>query len=161
MTALLEVKNLSVAFGDRTVVEGASFTLNKGETLALVGESGSGKSVSALSILKLLQYPPASHPTGQILFKGQDLLTAPEPALRKVRGRSISMIFQEPMTSLNPLHTVEKQIGETLSLHQGLSGGAAQRRVAPRNPRQRQRTPAHADVQELSQHLIRLVWLNR
>ena len=128
MTALLEVKDLSVAFGARTVVEGASFTLNKGETLALVGESGSGKSVSALSILKLLQYPPASHPTGQILFKGQDLLTAAEPALRKVRGRAISMIFQEPMTSLNPLHTVEKQIGETLLLHQGLTGQAARER---------------------------------
>ena len=128
MTALLEVKDLSVAFGGRTVVEGASFTLNKGETLALVGESGSGKSVSALSILKLLQYPPASHPTGQILFKGQDLLTAAEPALRKVRGRAISMIFQEPMTSLNPLHTVEKQIGETLLLHQGLTGQAARER---------------------------------
>ncbi|MEO9168523.1 MAG: ATP-binding cassette domain-containing protein, partial [Aestuariivirga sp.] len=128
MTALLEVKDLSVAFGGRTVVEGASFTLNKGETLALVGESGSGKSVSALSILKLLQYPPASHPSGQILFKGQDLLIAAEPALRKVRGRAISMIFQEPMTSLNPLHTVEKQIGETLLLHQGLTGQAARER---------------------------------
>ena len=129
MTALLEVKDLSVAFGGRMVVESVNFTLAKGETLALVGESGSGKSVSALSILKLLQYPPASHPTGQVLFKGQDLLTAAEPALRKVRGRSISMIFQEPMTSLNPLHTVEKQIGEALTLHQGLSGGAAQRRI--------------------------------
>jgi microcin C transport system ATP-binding protein len=129
MNKLLEVKELSVAFGGNTVVNRISFSLQKGETLALVGESGSGKSVSALSILKLLQYPPASHPTGQILFKGQDLLTAPEPALRKVRGRAISMIFQEPMTSLNPLHTVEKQIGETLSLHQGLSGGTAQRRI--------------------------------
>jgi len=129
MTALLEVKDLSVAFGGRAVVEGVSFTLNKGETLALVGESGSGKSVSALSILKLLQYPPASHPTGQILFKGQDLLQAAEPALRKVRGRAISMIFQEPMTSLNPLHTVEKQISETLLLHQGLTGGAARNRT--------------------------------
>ena len=129
MTALLEVKDLSVAFGGRAVVEGVSFTLNKGETLALVGESGSGKSVSALSILRLLQYPPASHPTGQILFKGQDLLQAAEPALRKVRGRAISMIFQEPMTSLNPLHTVEKQISETLLLHQGLTGGAARNRT--------------------------------
>src|SRR5665213_452051 len=129
MTALLEVKDLSVAFGGRAVVEGVSFTLNKGETLALVGESGSGKSVSALSILKLLQYPPASHPTGQILFKGQDLLQAAEPALRKVRGQAISMIFQEPMTSLNPLHTVEKQISETLLLHQGLTGAAARKRT--------------------------------
>ena len=129
MTALLEVKNLGVAFGGKSVVEGVSFTLEKGETLALVGESGSGKSVSALSILKLLQYPPASHPTGEIRFNGQDLLKASAGNLRKVRGRSISMIFQEPMTSLNPLHTVEKQIGEALSLHQGIAGGAASKRI--------------------------------
>ena len=127
--ALLEVKDLSVAFGGTLVVDKVSFTLNKGETLALVGESGSGKSVSALSILKLLQYPPASHPSGQILFKGVDLLKADDRTLRGVRGRAISMIFQEPMTSLNPLHPVEKQIGEILELHQGLRGEKARTRI--------------------------------
>ena len=127
--AVLEVKNLQVAFGEEVVIKGVSFSLRKGETLALVGESGSGKSVTALSILKLLAYPPASHPTGEILFHGQDLLQAREPALRKVRGRGISMIFQEPMTSLNPLHSVEKQVGEILELHQGLRGAAVRVRV--------------------------------
>jgi microcin C transport system ATP-binding protein len=129
MTTLLEVKNLSVAFGGRKVVEGVSFAINKGETLALVGESGSGKSVSALSVLRLLQYPPASHPSGEILLHGKDLLKASAADLRAVRGRAISMIFQEPMTSLNPLHTVEKQIGEALALHQGLRGAAARARI--------------------------------
>ncbi len=127
--AVLEVNNLQVAFGTTVVVRGVSFALRKGETLALVGESGSGKSVTALSILKLLPYPPASHPSGEILFHGQDLLQAREPALRKVRGRGISMIFQEPMTSLNPLHSVEKQVGEILELHQGLRGAAVRARV--------------------------------
>lgn len=126
---LLDVKDLSVAFkqGGRSflAVDHVSFAINKGETLALVGESGSGKSVSALSILKLLPYPAASHPSGQILFKGQDLLTASEPNLRSVRGRAITMIFQEPMTSLNPLHSVEKQIGEILELHQNIKGQKA------------------------------------
>ena len=126
---LLDVKDLSVAFGGATVVDRVSFSLKRGETLALVGESGSGKSVSALSILKLLPYPPASHPTGQIVFQGQDLLIASERDLRGVRGRAISMIFQEPMTSLNPLHTVEKQISEILELHQGLRGAAARVRI--------------------------------
>jgi microcin C transport system ATP-binding protein len=122
---LLDVKDLSVAFGKNIAVDQISFSLAKGETLALVGESGSGKSVSALSILKLLQYPPASHPTGEILFKGQDLLRANESELRGVRGNGITMIFQEPMTSLNPLHTVERQIGEILELHQNIKGNAA------------------------------------
>ena len=126
---LLEVKELSVAFGGATVVDRVSFSLNAGETLALVGESGSGKSVSALSILRLLQYPPASHPTGEIRFKGEDLLKASERTLRGVRGHRIAMIFQEPMTSLNPLHTVEKQIGEVLELHQNLKGAAARARI--------------------------------
>ncbi|MBG1232745.1 ABC transporter ATP-binding protein [Aestuariivirga litoralis] len=129
MSALLEVKDLSVAFGTTTVVDHISFSLNKGETLALVGESGSGKSVSALSILKLLPYPPASHPSGEILFNGKDLLKAPERELRGVRGADISMIFQEPMTSLNPLHTVEKQIGEILELHTGLRGAKARAEI--------------------------------
>jgi microcin C transport system ATP-binding protein len=107
-------------------VKGVSFSLARGETVALVGESGSGKSVSALSVLKLLPYPAASHPTGKILFKGQDLLSADQAELRKVRGSDVTMIFQEPMTSLNPLHTIERQIGEILELHQGM--GDAQRR---------------------------------
>ena len=126
---LLDVKDLSVAFKQSgkefLAVDHISFSLNKGETLALVGESGSGKSVSALSILKLLPYPAASHPSGQVMFKGQDLLDADEADLRQVRGRNITMIFQEPMTSLNPLHSVEKQIGEILELHQGLKGQKA------------------------------------
>jgi microcin C transport system ATP-binding protein len=122
---LLDVRDLSVSFGKNLAVDKVSFNLKKGETLALVGESGSGKSVSALSILKLLQYPAASHPSGEIFFKGQDLLTASDANLRAVRGASITMIFQEPMTSLNPLHTVEKQIGEILELHQNIKGNAA------------------------------------
>ena len=130
---LLGVKDLSVAFkqGSKQIlaVDQISFSLNKGETLALVGESGSGKSVSALSILKLLPYPSASHPSGQILFNGKDLLGADDAALRRVRGRNITMIFQEPMTSLNPLHSVEKQIGEILELHQGLKGQKARIKI--------------------------------
>ncbi len=126
---LLDVKQLSIAFGGHVVVDRVSFALAKGETLALVGESGSGKSVTALSILRLLQYPPASHPAGEILFKGRDLLKARERDLRGVRGRHISMIFQEPMTSLNPLHSVAKQIGEVLELHQGVKGAAARAQI--------------------------------
>ncbi len=134
MTApLLSVRDLSVAFtqgGKQTLaVDRVSFSIDKGQTLALVGESGSGKSVSALSILKLLNYPAASHPSGEILFKGQDLLKADEDALRKVRGNDITMVFQEPMTSLNPLHSIERQIGEILELHRGLSGEAARART--------------------------------
>ena len=130
---LLEVKDLSVAFsqGGRTTlaVDKVSFSIDKGETLALVGESGSGKSVSALSILKLLPYPSASHPSGSIIFKGEELLDSDERDLRRVRGNDITMIFQEPMTSLNPLHTVERQIGEILELHQNLKGEAARTRI--------------------------------
>ncbi|MGL4727432.1 MAG: ABC transporter ATP-binding protein [Bosea sp. (in: a-proteobacteria)] len=130
---LLDVRDLSVAFrqgGKETLaVDRVSFMLERGQTLALVGESGSGKSVSALSILKLLNYPAAFHPSGEILFKGQDLLKADEDALRKVRGNDITMVFQEPMTSLNPLHPIERQIGEILELHRGLSGEAAKRRT--------------------------------
>ncbi len=130
---LLDVKDLSVAFKQSgkefLAVDHVSFCLNKGETLALVGESGSGKSVSALSILKLLQYPAASHPSGQIFFKGQDLLDANEADLRQVRGRNVTMIFQEPMTSLNPLHNIEKQIGEILEIHQGIKGQAARKQI--------------------------------
>ena len=130
---LLEVKDLSVAFtqGERTTlaVDKVSFSIKRGETLALVGESGSGKSVSALSILKLLPYPSASHPSGSVIFKGEELLDNDERDLRRVRGNDITMIFQEPMTSLNPLHTVEKQIGEILELHQNLKGAAARGRI--------------------------------
>ncbi len=130
---LLEVKDLSVAFrqgGNTTLaVDRVSFSLGKGETLALVGESGSGKSVSALSILKLLPYPAASHPSGEVWFKGQNLLDHDDADLRRVRGNDITMIFQEPMTSLNPLHTVERQIGEILELHQKLDGEAAHLRI--------------------------------
>ncbi|MCV9944827.1 MULTISPECIES: ABC transporter ATP-binding protein [unclassified Rhizobium] len=130
---LLSVRDLSVAFhqGGETslAVDHISFDIAKGEVVALVGESGSGKSVSANSILRLLPYPSASHPSGEILFKGKDLLKASERALREVRGNDITMIFQEPMTSLNPLHTIEKQIAEILALHQGLTGQGARERV--------------------------------
>src|SRR5476651_1898287 len=130
---LLTVKDLSIAFGsgDRRVlaVDRISFSIKKGETLALVGESGSGKSVTALSVMKLLPYPSAHHPSGSIKFHGRELLTMTERDIRKVRGNDITIIFQEPMTSLNPLHTIEKQIGEILTLHQGLSGKAARARI--------------------------------
>ncbi|MDJ0684040.1 MAG: ABC transporter ATP-binding protein [Alphaproteobacteria bacterium] len=130
---LLDVTDLSVAFraGDDAAlaVDGASFSIAKGETLGLVGESGSGKSVSALSVLQLLPYPAASHPTGSIRFHGQEVIGAPEKVLRDIRGDRISMIFQEPMTSLNPLHTVEKQIRESLIIHKGMNAASARPRV--------------------------------
>ncbi|MBL4606894.1 MAG: ABC transporter ATP-binding protein [Pseudomonadales bacterium] len=151
---LLQVEDLSVEFkeGEHCIqaVRGISYTLFKGETLALVGESGSGKSVSALSILKLLPYPKASHPSGKILYKNQDLLHCSEKDLRKIRGNKISVIFQEPMTSLNPLHTVEKQICEVLELHQGLRKNAATQnclelleRVGIPNAKQRMKAYPH------------------
>jgi microcin C transport system ATP-binding protein len=130
---LLTVKDLSIAFGTGSrevlAVDRVSFDIAKGETVALVGESGSGKSATALSVMKLLPYPAARHPSGSIIFKGQELLTMSERDIRKVRGNDITIIFQEPMTSLNPLHTIEKQIGEILSLHKGLSGKAARPRI--------------------------------
>ncbi len=110
-------------------VDRVSFDIPKGKTVALVGESGSGKSVTALSVMKLLPYPAASHPSGSILFNGEDLLAASERHMRQVRGNDITIIFQEPMTSLNPLHMIEKQIGEILLLHQGLSGEVARQRT--------------------------------
>ncbi len=125
---ILDVTDLSVRFGRSDAVREVSFHMDRGETLAVVGESGSGKSVTALSILQLLPYPFASHPNGSIVFEGQELLGAPDPVLRKVRGDQISMIFQEPMTSLNPLHNVEKQISEVLWVHKNMSGGAARAR---------------------------------
>jgi len=130
---LLTVDNLKVDFSvpDGTVhaVKGISFHVDKGETLAIVGESGSGKSVSALSVLQLLPYPQASHPAGGVAFRGEELIGAPKPVLRRIRGNRISMIFQEPLTALNPLHTVEKQIGEILRIHKGMVKSAARRRV--------------------------------
>jgi len=130
---LLAVRDFSVAFrsgGRETLaVDHISFEIAKGETVALVGESGSGKSVTALSILKLLPYPAARHPSGSILFKGRDLMPLSEREMMKVRGDDITIVFQEPMTSLNPLHTIEKQIGEILLLHRGLAGAAARART--------------------------------
>jgi microcin C transport system ATP-binding protein len=131
--ALLQVKDLSVLFrqaGNETLaVDRVSFDVKKGETVALVGESGSGKSVTALSVMKLLPYPAASHPTGSIRFKGRELLSMPEHEIRQVRGNDITIIFQEPMTSLNPLHTIEKQIGEIIELHGGVRGNACRERI--------------------------------
>ena len=130
---LLSVRELSVAFGQGArevlAVDRVSFDIGKGETVALVGESGSGKSVTALSVMKLLPYPAAHHPSGAISFKGQELLTMPERDIRRVRGEDITIIFQEPMTSLNPLHTIEKQISEILLLHRGMTGEAARARI--------------------------------
>jgi microcin C transport system ATP-binding protein len=130
---LLTVRDLSVAFGqgERQVlaVDRVSFEINQGETLALVGESGSGKSVTALSIMKLLPYPPAHHPSGAIHFKGQELLAMRHRDLRSVRGDDITIVFQEPLTSLNPLHTIEKQLNEILLLHRGISGERARARI--------------------------------
>jgi microcin C transport system ATP-binding protein len=130
---LIEVRDLSVEFVtgklQQRVVHNVSFDIRRGETLALVGESGSGKSVTAHSILRLLPYPTASHPSGSILFGAQDLLQLPENKLRSIRGNRIAMVFQEPMTALNPLHCIEKQISEILQLHKGLRGTAARERV--------------------------------
>jgi microcin C transport system ATP-binding protein len=130
---LIRVRNLSVDFrAGQSVshaVRNVSFSINSGETVAIVGESGSGKTVSAQSILRLLPYPAASHPTGEIFFHGKDLLPVPEQEMRGIRGRRISVIFQEPMTSLNPLHTIEKQVGEVLRVHRGLEADAVRTRV--------------------------------
>jgi microcin C transport system ATP-binding protein len=130
---LLSIRDLSVVFGEGSravlAVDRVSFDIAKGETLALVGESGSGKSVTALSVMKLLPYPAAHHPSGSAVFQGRELLTMAEREIRKVRGNDITIIFQEPMTSLNPLHTIEKQIAEILLLHQGLTGAAARARI--------------------------------
>jgi microcin C transport system ATP-binding protein len=125
---LLEVRDLAIRFGEnRPAVDRVSFTVRAGETLALVGESGSGKSLTALSTVRLL--PDAASVSGSVRFEGREMLGAPDEVLREVRGNEISFVFQEPMTSLNPLHTVEKQIGESLLIHQGLSGRAARART--------------------------------
>ena len=130
---LISVEDLSVNFHSGETVTHAvkhvSFDIGDAETVALVGESGSGKTVTALSILRLLPYPAASHPSGAILFKGENVLKLSPPALRQIRGNKMSMIFQEPMTSLNPLHTIERQIAEVLKIHRGLSDRAARVRV--------------------------------
>jgi microcin C transport system ATP-binding protein len=137
--ALLEVRDLSVSFdvpggpgGERREVRAvrhASFALDRGETVALVGESGSGKTVTALSVMQLLPYPLARHPSGSIRFAGRELLGAPDDVMRRVRGDRIAMVFQEPMSSLNPLHTIEKQVNEVLVLHKGLGRRAARART--------------------------------
>jgi len=130
--SLLEIHDLGVVFANspKPAVEHASFSLDKGETVALVGESGSGKTVTALSILQLLPYPLARHPAGSsIKFAGEELIGAPAERLRQIRGNRIAMVFQEPMTSLNPLHRVEHQIGEVLTLHKHLPADLARKRV--------------------------------
>jgi microcin C transport system ATP-binding protein len=134
VSPLLEVRDLAVSFtvdggGEAAAVRGVGFSLDRGQTLALVGESGSGKSVTALSIMQLLPYPRARHPSGSIRFQERELLGAPEAEMQRVRGDRIAMIFQEPMTSLNPLHTIEKQVNESLRVHRGLSRAAARSRT--------------------------------
>ena len=134
---VLVVDDLAVSFRRRTkqqeiishVVKGVGFELYAGETLALVGESGSGKSLTALSILQLLPYPQAFHPSGSVRYQNTELVNADEQTLQRVRGNDISMIFQEPMTALNPLHVIEKQIAESLALHQGISGDTAHGKI--------------------------------
>ena len=126
---ILEVNDLSVAFHGTEVVKGISFDIKQGETVALVGESGSGKSVSALSVMQLLPYPQASHPRGSIKVAGQEVMGVPESELFKIRGNKIGMVFQEPMTSLNPLHHIERQIAEILFVHQGAGRREARERV--------------------------------
>lgn len=131
---LLEIRNLDVTFGsgDKSVraVDNVSFTIDKGETVAVVGESGSGKSVTALSVMQLLPYPFARHSDrSSIKFDGEELVGAPEALMQTLRGRRIGMVFQEPLTALNPLHNISKQIGEVLTLHQGMTPSEAKNRV--------------------------------
>ncbi len=130
---LLEVRDLAVTFdtpgGEISAVHGVSFDIERGETVALVGESGSGKTVTALSIVQLLPYPQAKHPAGSVRFRGRELVGASERVLRQVRGNRIAMVFQEPMTSLNPLHTVEKQVSEGLLVHKAMDRAAARART--------------------------------
>ena len=133
MPPLLEIKDLAVSFGrgpnEVKAVRGVSFTVDSGETVGLVGESGSGKSVSALSVLKLLPYPLAWHPSGSIRFQGEELMAAPEDRMRALRGNRIAMIFQEALTSLNPLHTIGRQIAEVLFVHKHMDATQARARV--------------------------------
>ena len=133
MNDLLKINNLSVSFNvDNKVyqaVKNISLNIAQGEALGIVGESGSGKSVTALSILKLLPYPKAFHPSGEIFYKNKDILRSNEKELEKIRGKNISMIFQEPMTSLNPLHNIKKQITESLFIHKKLSNKEAENKA--------------------------------
>ena len=133
MIPLVEVRDLALSFdvpgGQVSALRGVSFNIYAGETMALVGESGSGKTVTALSIVQLLPYPLARHPSGSIRFRGKELCGAPERELREVRGNRIAMVFQEPMTSLNPLHTIEKQVNEVLIVHKAMSRPAARART--------------------------------
>jgi oligopeptide/dipeptide ABC transporter ATP-binding protein len=151
---LLEVRDLRTYFdsdqGPIKAVDGVSWTVRRGETLALVGESGCGKSVTALSIMRLIPQPPGRFASGQIALEGRDLLKLPEPEMRQVRGNRIAMIFQEPMTSLNPVFTIGNQIVEAIELHQDLKGSAATdravamlRRVGIAAPEQRIREYPH------------------
>ena len=117
MSDLLRVENLQIAFGDQSVVHGISFAIQKGETLAVVGESGSGKSVTALSLTRLLPSPPVSYPTGKIFWETQDVLQMNAVQLRSLRGKQIAYIFQEPSTSLNPVRSIQSQLGEMIRLH--------------------------------------------
>ena len=136
MAPLLEVRDLKTQFftqrGVVRSVDGVTFDLEPGETLGLVGESGCGKSVSALSIMRLIPDPPGRIVAGEVIFDGRDLLKLPEREMRKVRGRHISMVFQEPMTSLNPVLTVERQLTEALELHLGMNKGEAKREAVRR-----------------------------
>ena len=125
MVSLLEVKNLKTAFftfeGVVKAVDGVSYEVEEGETLGLVGESGCGKSVSALSLMRLIPDPPGKITDGEVLFEGEDILKIDMDDMRRIRGGKMSMVFQEPMTSLNPVLTLEKQLSETLQLHKGMS----------------------------------------
>jgi len=154
MPTILEINQLGLGFRDKNsvnpVVHGVSFNINEGETLALVGESGSGKSVTALSILQLLNSPPLTFTSGQILWRGEDLVKANDKRLRQIRGHEISVIFQEPLTALNPLHKVYRQISEIIELHQGLSKQACLdlaltwlTKVGIRNPEQKLNSYPH------------------
>src|ERR1700733_3632844 len=133
MSALLDVRNLHTEFrtgaGLVRAVDGVSYTVDPGETVAIVGESGSGKSVSALSVLRLIPDPPGRITQGQILFAGRDIMQLPDAAMREVRGGEIGMVFQEPMTSLNPVLTIGRQITETLEQHRGADRATAQKRA--------------------------------
>jgi microcin C transport system ATP-binding protein len=130
---LIKIDDLSVSFGqgerETRAVRNVSFDIGRGETLALVGESGSGKSVSALSILQLLPYPTAHHPSGSITLEGKELMGAAPETMQKIRGNRIAIVFQEPLTSLNPLHTIEKQLGEILFIHKKMDKDAARARI--------------------------------
>src|SRR5712692_6055343 len=133
MAALLEVKGLRTEFrtadGIVRAVNGISYSLNEGETLGIVGESGCGKSVSALSLMRLIPQPPGRIIAGEVLFEGRDLLALDDDAMRRVRGRKIAMVFQDPMTSLNPVLTINRQVSEALSLHLGMNNNQARRRT--------------------------------